>query len=47
VEVLPAIYPREQFGREPDINEINRYVLSEMQGKLDELASERRFPFIG
>jgi hypothetical protein len=47
VEVLPAIYPREQFGREPDINEINRYVLSEMQGKLDELAAERRFPFIG
>jgi 1-acyl-sn-glycerol-3-phosphate acyltransferase len=47
VEVLPAIYPREQFGREPDIKEINRYVLSEMQGKLDELASERRFPFIG
>jgi 1-acyl-sn-glycerol-3-phosphate acyltransferase len=47
VEVLPAIYPREQFGREPDIDEINRYVLSEMQGKLDELASERRFPFIG
>src|SRR3954449_11371500 len=47
VEVLPPIYPREQFGREPDVNEINRYVLSEMQGKLDELAAERRFPFLG
>src|SRR6476469_7738091 len=47
VEVLPPIYLREQFGQDPDINEINRYVLSEMQGKLDELAAERRFPFIG
>lgn len=47
VEVLPAIYLREQFGQEPDVNEINRYVLSEMQGKLDELAAERRFPFLG
>jgi 1-acyl-sn-glycerol-3-phosphate acyltransferase len=47
VEVLPPIYLREQFGQEPDVNEINRYVLSEMQGKLDELAAERRFPFLG
>jgi 1-acyl-sn-glycerol-3-phosphate acyltransferase len=47
VEVLPPIYLREQFGQEPDVSEINRHVLSEMQGKLDELAAERRFPFIG
>jgi 1-acyl-sn-glycerol-3-phosphate acyltransferase len=47
VEVLPPVYLREQFGQEPDINEINRFVLSEMQGKLDELAAERRFPFVG
>jgi 1-acyl-sn-glycerol-3-phosphate acyltransferase len=47
VEVLPPIYLREQFGADPDVNEINRHVLSEMQGKLDELAAERRFPFIG
>src|SRR3954451_9536049 len=47
VEVLPPIYLREQFGQEPDVNEINRHVLGEMQGKLDELAAERRFPFIG
>ena len=47
VEVLPPIYPREQFGQSPDVSEINRHVLSEMQGKLDELAAERRFPFIG
>jgi 1-acyl-sn-glycerol-3-phosphate acyltransferase len=47
VEVLPAIHLRDRFGRDPDIDEVNRYVLSEMQGKLDELAAERRFPFIG
>src|SRR3954462_9671088 len=47
VECLPPIYLREQFGQEPDLNEINRHVLAEMQGKLDELAAERRFPFIG
>jgi 1-acyl-sn-glycerol-3-phosphate acyltransferase len=47
VEVLPPIYLREQFGQDPDVSEINRHVLAEMQGKLDELAAERRFPFIG
>jgi 1-acyl-sn-glycerol-3-phosphate acyltransferase len=47
VEVLPPIYLREQFGQEPDVNEINRHVLAEMQGKLDELAAERRFPVLG
>jgi 1-acyl-sn-glycerol-3-phosphate acyltransferase len=47
VEVLPPVYLREQFGQNPDIGEVNRHVLSEMQGKLDELAAERRFPFIG
>jgi hypothetical protein len=47
IEVLPPIHLREQFGQDPDVKEINRYVLAEMQGKLDELAAERRFPFIG
>ncbi|HEY8769196.1 MAG TPA: lysophospholipid acyltransferase family protein, partial [Thermoleophilaceae bacterium] len=47
VECLPPIYLRDQFGQDPDVNEINRYVLSKMQGKLDELAAERRFPIIG
>src|SRR5437868_1133423 len=47
VEVLPPIYPREQFGQDPDVNAINDHVLAEMQGKLDELAAERRWPFIG
>jgi len=47
VEVLPPIYLREQFGPNPDVDEINRHVLAEMQGKLDELAAERRWPLIG
>src|SRR6478609_3811360 len=47
VEVLPPVYLREQFGQDPDVGAINRHVLSEMQSKLDELAAERRFPFIG
>jgi 1-acyl-sn-glycerol-3-phosphate acyltransferase len=47
IEVLPPIHLREQFGPSPDVKEINRHVLAEMQGKLDELAAERRFPFIG
>jgi 1-acyl-sn-glycerol-3-phosphate acyltransferase len=47
IEVLPPIYLRDQFGEDPDTGAINRHVLAEMQGKLDELAAERRFPFIG
>ena len=47
VEVLPPVYLREQFGQDPNISEVNRHVLGEMQGKLDELAAERRFPFLG
>src|SRR5207248_8979030 len=47
VECLQPIYLREQFGQNPDVNAVNRYVLSEMQGKLDELAAERRFPVLG
>ena len=47
VECLPPIYLREQFGQNPDVNAVNRHVLSEMQGKLDELAAERRFPVLG
>jgi 1-acyl-sn-glycerol-3-phosphate acyltransferase len=47
IEVLPPIYLRDQFGEDPDTAAINRHVLAEMQGKLDELAAERRFPFIG
>lgn len=47
VEALPPIYLREQFGADPDVAEIDRYVRGEMQAKLHDLAAERRFPLIG
>jgi 1-acyl-sn-glycerol-3-phosphate acyltransferase len=46
-EVLPAINLREQFGPEPDVDEIYDHVTGEMQRTLDSLAAERRYPFIG
>jgi 1-acyl-sn-glycerol-3-phosphate acyltransferase len=36
-----------QFGRDPDIAEVDSYVRSTMQNALDQLARERRFPVLG
>jgi 1-acyl-sn-glycerol-3-phosphate acyltransferase len=47
VEALPAIDPGKDFGADPDAGEIDRHVRAEMQGKLHELAAERRFPVLG
>jgi hypothetical protein len=47
VEVLPAIHLREQFGPDPDVDEVYDHVLQTMQETLDALASERRLPVIG
>ena len=47
IEVLPAIELREQFGDEPDIDEVYDYVTRVMQETLDTLAAERRLPVIG
>jgi len=47
VEVLPAIDLREQFGAEPDVDEVYDHVLTTMQETLDALAAERRLPIIG
>ena len=47
IEVLPSIDLREQFGPEPDPDEVYRYVTGLMQEALDGLAAERRFPVIG
>src|SRR5438270_1873954 len=47
MRVLPPIHLRKQFGRKPDIDEINDHVLGAMQATLDSLAEERRFPLIG
>ena len=47
VEVLPPIHLREEFGEEPDVDEVYDHVLRLMQETLDALASERRYPVIG
>ena len=47
IEVLPPIDLREQFGAEPDVDEVYDHVTRVMQEALDALAAERRFPVIG
>ncbi len=47
IEVLPALYPRKQFGENPDVDEVYEHVVGTMQETLDALASERRLPVIG
>jgi 1-acyl-sn-glycerol-3-phosphate acyltransferase len=46
-EVLPAVDLREQFGPDPDVDEVYDHVTTLMQHTLDALAAERRFPVIG
>jgi 1-acyl-sn-glycerol-3-phosphate acyltransferase len=46
-EVLAPIDLREQFGDEPDLDEVYDHVSTVMQEALESLASERRFPVIG
>lgn len=47
VEVLPPIHLREQFGEDPDVEEVYRHVTGLMQDTLDALAEERRLPILG
>jgi 1-acyl-sn-glycerol-3-phosphate acyltransferase len=47
IEVLPPIDLREQFGPEPDLDQVYDHVTGVMQEALDGLAAERRFPVIG
>jgi 1-acyl-sn-glycerol-3-phosphate acyltransferase len=47
MRALPVIDIREKFGRNPDLDEVNEYVLGAMQATLDTLAEERRFPVLG
>jgi len=46
-EVLPPIDLREQFGAEPDPDEVYETITEQMQETLDALDAERRFPLIG
>jgi 1-acyl-sn-glycerol-3-phosphate acyltransferase len=47
VEALPPIHLREEFGPDPDLEEVYDHVLRLMQETLDGLAAERRFPVLG
>jgi 1-acyl-sn-glycerol-3-phosphate acyltransferase len=47
VEAMEPINLREQFGRNPDVDEVYEHVTGVMQEKLDELSSERRLPLVG
>ncbi|HEX6389923.1 MAG TPA: lysophospholipid acyltransferase family protein [Solirubrobacteraceae bacterium] len=47
IEALPPIDIREEFGEDPDLDEVYDHVLRLMQETLDALAAERRFPVIG
>lgn len=47
VEALPPIHLREEFGDEPDVDEVFEHVTRLMQETLDALAAERRLPVIG
>ena len=44
VEALPPIDLREEFGDEPDLDEVYDHIIRQMQDTLDALASERRLP---
>ena len=46
-EVLEPIDLKEQFGEDPDIDEVYEFITGQMQETLDALAAERRFPVIG
>jgi 1-acyl-sn-glycerol-3-phosphate acyltransferase len=47
IEVLPPIYLREEFGPEPDLDEVYDHVTRLMQDTLDAMAAERRLPVLG
>jgi 1-acyl-sn-glycerol-3-phosphate acyltransferase len=47
IETLPGIDLREEFGPDPDVDEIYDHLVRLMQETLDALASERRLPVLG
>jgi 1-acyl-sn-glycerol-3-phosphate acyltransferase len=47
IQVLPPIDLREEFGPDPDLDEVYYEVVARMQRALDALGEERRFPVIG
>jgi 1-acyl-sn-glycerol-3-phosphate acyltransferase len=47
IETLPVINLRQEFGPNPDVQEVYDHVIRLMQETADALASERRFPVLG
>jgi 1-acyl-sn-glycerol-3-phosphate acyltransferase len=47
IQVMPKVDLREQYGEDPDVNEIYDDVISGMQDVLESLSEERRLPVIG
>ncbi|MEA2474377.1 MAG: hypothetical protein QOE06_2292 [Thermoleophilaceae bacterium] len=47
IRALPAIDLKEKFGPDPDVDEVNEYVLAKMQATLDSLNEQRTLPLIG
>jgi len=47
IEVLPPIHLHEEFGGDPDVDEVYDHVIRLMQETMDALAAERRLPLIG
>jgi 1-acyl-sn-glycerol-3-phosphate acyltransferase len=47
IQVLHPIHLREEFGEDPDVEEIYDEVVGRMQGTLDDVAGERHLPVIG
>jgi 1-acyl-sn-glycerol-3-phosphate acyltransferase len=47
MRVLEPVSVTEQFGEDPDIDEVDAHVRAVMQAALDDLARKRRFPILG
>ena len=47
VEALPPIDLAEEFGEDPDVDEVYDHLVRAMQETLDALSAERRLPLIG
>ena len=47
VEALAPVHLREEFGPDPDVDEVCDHIISLMQETLDALMAERRFPVVG
>ena len=47
IEVLPPINLRQEFGEDPDLDEVYDHVMRMMQETLDALSAERQLPVLG